>query len=118
MHHPGTGKTIPYPEPLSDVNRFSPELIIYWANKVVIEIEKEKVVNTISRLIEQKAMGPRKEMRPRKDGQGQEEVTIQVSEKEIQEAQANLQKLTGAYEDNSSKYLKTLGEIDKKNEFS
>ena len=112
MHHPGTGKTIPYPEPLSDVNRFSPELIIYWANKVVIEIEKEKVVNTISRLIEQKAMGPRK------DGQGQEEVTIQVSEKEIQEAQANLQKLTGAYEDNSSKYLKTLGEIDKKNEFS
>ena len=118
MHHPGTGKTIPYPEPFTDVNRFSPELLTYWANKVVIEIEKEKVVNTISRLIEQKAMGPRKEMRPRKDGQGMEEVTIQVSEKEIQEAQANLQKLTGAYEDNSSKYLKTLGEIDKKNEFS
>ena len=55
MHHPGTGQTIPYPEPLNDVNKFSPELLTYWANKVVIEIEKQKVVSNISRMIEQKA---------------------------------------------------------------
>ena len=83
MHHPGTGKTVPYPEPLTDVKKFTPELLAFWANKVVIEIEKEKVVNNISRMIQDKAAGPRKEMRPKKDGQGMEEVTIQVSEKEI-----------------------------------
>ena len=118
LHHPGSSKTIPYPEPLTDVNKFSPELLTYWANKVVIEIEKEKVVNNISRLIQDKAAGPRREMRPKKDGQGMEEVTIQVSEQEIQEAQGNLQKLVQAYEENSSKYLETLGRLEKKNEFS
>ena len=68
MLHPATGKTIPYPEPLNDVNKFSPELITFWANKVVIEIEKDKIVNTISRLIQDKAAGGRKEMKPRADG--------------------------------------------------
>ena len=37
--HPISETVTPYPEKLEDATRFSPELIVAWANKVIIEWE-------------------------------------------------------------------------------
>ena len=41
MLHSYSGQSVMYPEKLEEVNNFSPELIMAWAQKSVLEIELE-----------------------------------------------------------------------------
>ena len=39
LFHSGTEKVIPYPSKLDDINNFSPELVMAWAEKTNLSIE-------------------------------------------------------------------------------
>lgn len=45
--HPVTDQLIKYPEPLEDVLKFSPELMLTWARAIVLSFELEKYANDI-----------------------------------------------------------------------
>lgn len=37
--HPAVERVLAYPEPLNDINKFSPELIYLWSLKSILELE-------------------------------------------------------------------------------
>ena len=47
MLHPMTDQLVQYPDPLDDIQNFSPELILTWARAVALSFELEKFAQDI-----------------------------------------------------------------------
>ena len=52
LYHPLSGKAVPYPDKLDDINNFSPELIMAWAEKTNLSVEVDHFAEEITHLDE------------------------------------------------------------------
>ena len=55
LFNSATEKAVPFPSKLDDINNFSPELVMAWAEKTLMQIEIDHFVETITEVKESTA---------------------------------------------------------------